>query len=576
MIGKGKIGLLLFVVLAVWVRLTEPLADSDLFWHMAYGRWMLQHHTIIPDHRVFSWTPTQNGIVYCAWLSQTGLYLLHQWLGPGPLYGLRYLVVFAAGGLHFLCGRRLGLGPGTLTVLLGCWFFGSYAGTALKPELFSFGLLNLLVALYWMGEGGRPRLLWTIPLLLIVWANTHGAFFFGFLFVLLATLGRLLDRQFDRVSGVWLTACSVCLMATPYGWDYLVQQYSVRIASPNSQLAVAISAHWEPVYRAANLKLHLAEYWVAMVVLLAAAWPRKVFPGWRLMLPTLAFAAYSLVHIRSSYLWPTVWLYAMFLCKPHWGHRSARLLAGLLVCVCCRAILESYAVPYRGGYLGWGEGYLNPRLESEFVSLNQLGPRLYNSYDCGGYLLWSGHQVMMDSRAFPYLDWLPQYLRLVAGQDFEDLTRAMPAQAAVVAWRDRDWIRQFGAHSEQWEYIYSGPAAAVFRERTPSAIALQYPANFADRFDSLRNLQQVLQIFAGLMEVGDLASAELLVRAARRSFWIGHDDRILPALELHLHGLNLVQRHQYKAALECLERGERLKIYVNHDLLKALRSQLGQ
>lgn len=79
------------VLLTGVVRLTEPLHDGDLFWHLAYARWMWAHGTLIPDHTVFSWMPTQNHLIYCAWLGQFGLLAVLASLGLYGLFALRYL-----------------------------------------------------------------------------------------------------------------------------------------------------------------------------------------------------------------------------------------------------------------------------------------------------------------------------------------------------------------------------------------------------------------------------------------------------------------------------------------------------
>ncbi len=222
-----------------------------------------------------------------------------------------------------------------------------------------------------------------------------------------------------------------------------------------------------------------------------------------------------------------------------------------------------------------GPGYLNPELEAEFVAQNHLGPRLYNGYDNGGYLIWRLSpqcQVMMDSRAFPYRSWFADFLAFSQGLQFEALTQRYPADVAVISWRDRALLRQFSAQPEVWRAVYTGPSAAVFqRTRLPApALKPSLPPGYS-RFSQLQSPQQGLLVFSGLLDLGDVEAADEALRCCQQNLLTPPDSRILPALELHMRGLRQVQRKDYADALITLEEGERLQVYVNHSLLEALR-----
>ncbi|MGW8320964.1 MAG: hypothetical protein ACWGSD_05360, partial [Thermodesulfobacteriota bacterium] len=44
------------VLLTLAIRYAEPVRDGDLWWQMAYGRYLIEHRTLIPDHTAFTWT----------------------------------------------------------------------------------------------------------------------------------------------------------------------------------------------------------------------------------------------------------------------------------------------------------------------------------------------------------------------------------------------------------------------------------------------------------------------------------------------------------------------------------------
>ncbi len=354
------------LLLAGAFRYTEPIHDGDLFWHMAYGRWMLQHHTLVPDHSAFSWTPTDNHIIYCAWMGQMFLHLLHSLGGLAALFGLRYAVVLGALGAHFRVGLKcFGSTPFTMVVLMLLWLLGSFAGTAIKPELLSFALWNVLVCWIFLAQSSRaPTIRWGLPVLFLVWANTHGAFLFGLLLLGCVWLGIRLDRWQcpsappGAIHLRWVGLCFLVSLLTPYGASYYLQQYTERLASADNQLAVSISAHWEPIYTLANAKLHLFEVWVVMMGLWLYALTRRArgSPLWQFVLPSLVFAGLALVHIRTSYYWPTLWVYTLLAWRIRPPKRvlasswAKNLFLIAVAALSLRTCWESYAEP---GPLPW-------------------------------------------------------------------------------------------------------------------------------------------------------------------------------------------------------------------------------
>ena len=66
---------LTFAVL--WAVLIFPIVDGDIWFHMLYGKLMLENQSLLVDHSQFSWTPASNDTIYCAWLGQILYYLLY-------------------------------------------------------------------------------------------------------------------------------------------------------------------------------------------------------------------------------------------------------------------------------------------------------------------------------------------------------------------------------------------------------------------------------------------------------------------------------------------------------------------
>ena len=56
-------------------------SDYDLWWQMAMGKYYITHHTLIMDHSIFSWTPTDPTWIYNTCLGSIAVYLFYNFMG---------------------------------------------------------------------------------------------------------------------------------------------------------------------------------------------------------------------------------------------------------------------------------------------------------------------------------------------------------------------------------------------------------------------------------------------------------------------------------------------------------------
>ncbi|HXO63900.1 MAG TPA: hypothetical protein VN882_04310 [Steroidobacteraceae bacterium] len=578
--------------LAVAIAYAQPTADNDLFWHLAYARQMLDRGTLIPDAALYSWTPTSGSFIYCAWLGELALYLVWSLAGLAGLFALRYLVVFGAGALLFGYARRRGVAGSALTGLaILITLLGGQAGTLLKPELFSFLLFQVLVLLILRGreaaragDGGARLFAW-IPLLFVVWANTHGAFAIGGGLVLAALIGELLNARFSPGLALpsralrWLlasgAACAVAVCLTPYGIAYPRQLLTDDVFGALARPDVGWNSAMHPIFAGDWLGSPPVTYLAVGLAALAALAirMRKAPPGarcdWTLILAHAFYLPWYIVHLRTTYFWATLVGWTLI----EWQGAAAMTGTGaspaatqrkgpwVAACVTAWAGLGGRALelavhepqPYQ--WLGFGIGYAAPVAEAEYVAQLHFGSRLYNIFDSGGYLLWRlypQYRVMVDSRSFPYLSWFADQYRFTSGADHAGFLARYPADVAVIDLAKHDAWGEF-MRDAGWRLAYYGPTAAVF---VPADHTRDLPATPADpaRFDSLRNARVALAVFDFATFVGDFSVAWRTLDHIERDL-AGQADpaRLLLAREYRL-AYGAMRDHQYAAALDHLKR----------------------
>lgn len=163
--------------LAVFAMAARVSVDTDTWWHLRTGQWIVENRSI-PQTDPFSYTRFGENWQHPGWLVQVPMYLLYQLGGPGALnlwtagmVTLAFIFVWhTLSGGPFLRGFAIILGA---TVAAVYW--------AARPYLVTF----LLTAVFlWILEDFRWRKrdrLWWLPLLMVVWVNSHGGYLAGVL-----------------------------------------------------------------------------------------------------------------------------------------------------------------------------------------------------------------------------------------------------------------------------------------------------------------------------------------------------------------------------------------------------------
>jgi len=213
----------LSLVVLIGSFLCRPLADPDLWWHIAVGRWIVHHKTVpLIDYwnmfgagqpwRAYSWS---NEVVYA---------LVEQWGGDFGL-AVAQLVL----GCVLALTAQLVFGT-----LAGCHFFGALLGLlavvacrghfSLRPQtvVWILFLLVLLVAELTKRRGARGAYLVALVCLGSAWANTHLSAIFGVVGLGLWLLPESFSRKELSRLGLVVGCFVVGTLISPYfGGEWL-------------------------------------------------------------------------------------------------------------------------------------------------------------------------------------------------------------------------------------------------------------------------------------------------------------------------------------------------------------------
>ncbi|VAX02728.1 hypothetical protein MNBD_GAMMA20-1797 [hydrothermal vent metagenome] len=475
------LGLLLFVCAGYYA---VPLADSDFWWHIAAGRDILQHGAL-PATDPF-------GVFPAADVIRSDTVLKGQWLGQVVLYGL-----FEAGGINAVVAFRV-------AVLLACIaliYIRARCLMAMNP-LALWGVLAL-VALNASGFGGeRPQLLsflfaalffvcidlarrrcdwrWLLPLPLItvLWANSHGGVILGVVLLGLWSVMGWLDKSMGRRERAqWLAMSGVVFFAsllTPNGiqtYLYLFQLEGSVLQQRTSEYISALQ-----VYELGYVWPQVGIYGYFMLAMAGLIGLLKLH-RWREAAVVTFLAAISI----SSYRY---FAFFLFIAAPYLivglgslmpkkvnelatPRRIQALVAVTLVIVLASGTARGTV--FRGGL--YPAAY--PIAIADSVEQQKLRGRAFNNLEWGGYLLWRlGGQVqpyidgrMLDMSRFPpytHILWAtPQGIQLFNRNNFQLVILPYHGRFDPQRYKLIDYL----ATRRDWRLAYRDAQGVVFVRR---------------------------------------------------------------------------------------------------------------
>ncbi len=397
----GRAGLIAaFAVLAFAVGLFAPqvLGDGDSYWHVAAGQWMLDHHQVIRTDG-FSFTYAGKPWDTHEWLAEVVMAAAYRAAGWAGVMGLTGAAAAAAMGLTAARLSRT-LAPTALILAM------TMVGACLAPSFLArphFLALPLLVL--WTGAvldaraaGRAPPLAWLG--VMVVWANAHASFLFGLALTGAFALEALWAepkawRRIVRQWGLFCAGAGLAALITPHGVDGLL--FPLRV---NGMSSLSGITEW----RSPDFQ-HLPPVEIAIFAGLWVLLSRgaKLAPVRLGLLLVLLYM--TLAHVRHETL--LVLIGAPLLAEAMAGRplramsdRSAEGLASLLAFAGVVALgFARLAVPFDPG-----DGRVSPVSALAHAPAALRAQPVFNSYDLGGYLIFSGVKPFIDGRTDMYGD----------------------------------------------------------------------------------------------------------------------------------------------------------------------------
>ncbi|MCI0393940.1 MAG: hypothetical protein L0332_09975 [Chloroflexi bacterium] len=427
------------VFIALFTMAVRVLADTDIWWHLQSGRWMVEHQAV-PRHDPFSHTRFGQRWIDHGWLAQLLLWLLFDafsYAGPALFVSLMVTLAFYFVWLQCRDGDRW-LRAFTL-ILAAVTSAGIWAA---RPQIVSFTLASVAAYLLYRYKQEDQRAIWGLPLVVLLWVNVHGGFAIAFILMVAYLFGEVGNQLLGLEDGIgWrrigrlALAIIVCLLVVPLNpngvrmWAYpfqtagigVLQDFIAEWRSPNFHELYFQPFIWLLLAALAALGLSGRQADFTDLTLVALFTYLTLLAARNIALFALVTAP---VVVRYGTLALTGWRERVFRAQPPGGSQPLGgylALNWLLLALVLLAALVRISQPISAAANEAAQAESLPVAAVAYLrQVNPPGP-LFNSYNWGGYVIWALPQypVYVDGRTDLYGDDFlrDDYLAVILGQD---------------------------------------------------------------------------------------------------------------------------------------------------------------
>ena len=509
----ARLTLVFLVLLTAFCAGLHTVGDSDMGWHLATGRWVVEHRQV-PRTDVLSFTSVGTPWTYPPFAGVL-LFLIYSSFGYVGLSWFCALACVAVVG--YLVRRR-----DAASALLALLAIGSIATRiGARADLFTTVFFALVFGELWAYHCGLRIRPWLLPILMLLWVNLHPGFVAGVAAIAAYLLMEITDLLFrERREGArirlrriwpWLAASLAATLANPWGPKIYAATLGMLGAAGatagkiNANVAVAefrgvpISTHM--LYELIDVRHpQFGFVWllvVAVVLVGLLFWNREIGGG--LVVSCAVYAA--LTHVRYDAIFAIIVATVGPALFDKFAEDSAASLRGktsdlrrspsigviaLLVFACAVSLLQIVDLATNRNYMvfdadlrfGAGPASWLPSRAAEFIVREQLPGNVFEDYELGGYAAWSlgpmypdfidgrGNNPDLGVEQFNLYSEDPDSPEWQNEADRWKLNVLLVATAGLRGLRNLD-VYKF-CQSTNWRPVYMDDVSLVFLRNTPS------------------------------------------------------------------------------------------------------------
>jgi hypothetical protein len=480
----AMLGMLL--VGAVFGTVRSFNVDPDLWWHIKTGELILSTHRWATTDP-YSYTAKGMPWMSCEWLGDVIFATVYR---LGGLRGMEALLVVLASavilGLYAFATLRCGnskAGFVAAAVLLTL----ANASFNLRPQMMGYLFLILTLIALERFRQGKQRSVWMLPVLFMIWINSHGSWIIGLGVVALyiacgfvsVQVGSLEAQRWStserlRLETVFMLSLAA-VAVTPYGVRLAAYPFAVASSYP---IAIANILEWQVMpFNMVGGKIFLGLVLGFFLMQMAFRFSWRIYE----ILLFVFSTAMACIHVRFVLLFVPFFAPLFVTVLARWvpGYERSKdkyflnfaLMAGIVIAM----------VHYFPSKADMAKKVADqfPVHALEYIRQHSVPGPMFNSYGFGGYMILSGYKTFIDGRG-------ELFEEVGVFGDYMHITMLKPGAIKVLdgygiqtclMQRDEPFSTVL-ASMPDWQKVYSDSVSALYvkRDADLSKLVIAQPA----------------------------------------------------------------------------------------------------
>lgn len=375
----------------------RPIRSYDYFWHLATGRWIVEHRAL-PARDPFTLASHSHEWVNLEWLFQATLYPLWSLLGHDGLSIVLALLVGIGAFVLFIRTAR-DTNEGIALLLVAIAWTGALHRIDVRPETAAIPFFVLFLHLVLQAPGRKISI--AVIALTVVWFQVHPSALLAPVIAGAVFAGDLVENRRVGTRGWWrlaqIAGTGGALFINPWWWKGVAAPFELASMLRREGL---VNLEWLPSPFTLFPELYLI---VALggVALLLDRSSRGRFAR-LLVFGLMAFLAIRFVR-NHAFFYPALPLLIAPALRFSW--RRITLWSSVA------ALVVAFSVFPRWNPGAGVDEQRFPVRASDLVERHGLSGRIYNPDQLGGYLVWRfpDRRVLVDGRNELYVTFFREF-----------------------------------------------------------------------------------------------------------------------------------------------------------------------
>ncbi|MGX4802311.1 hypothetical protein [Bradyrhizobium guangdongense] len=459
------------------------LQDSDSFWQIKIGQWILDHHAV-PYTDFYSFTRPGEAWISTSWLSQVLFAVSYaQWDWAGPVILTALAMAASAAILVYLLEAHLEIPRSVLFAMLAVVL--SLHHILARPHMLALPVMIAWVGVLMNAADRKVTPSWAWLPLMSLWANLHGGFVLGLALIgpmAIEAIWTLDQAKQIRLLARWFlfgVAALAAACVTPYGWRTLLGATNIL----NLGELLSVISEWMPVNFAS-----FSAFEAAILGLIALGLFRGLTLSPPRILLILLFTWMGLTHVRSIEAF--AFLVPLVLAKPlgetsplpqlhgeateSWAARYVTITGALMIAAAAWTSTSIYMSHHRFAFT-----MDQTPVAAVDLLRERKAQRIFNGYQFGGYLISRDVPVFVDGRAELYGEkFVMDFFKAAEGKRPELLPRLLDEYKIDATLLGADTPGpQILDHLKGWKRLYTDNIAVIHVRDDPPDADTPMPAH---------------------------------------------------------------------------------------------------